>query len=122
MPTYEPHQNLKWKYINSSGQLIIISDISVQLGLNELVTVSASSVSKGACTITLTVISGVNNTPVTQEVYYTNIGANLNNESAVRTKISALQMVNVTAIVMKDSAPKGDVSNITSTGSTVVII
>jgi hypothetical protein len=121
MAIYDPTQNLSWKYKNSSGELFIVDLVDVQLGTNEKVNVTKTNVSKRACTVTLTVVSGLNNIPATSEPYYTNIGAGLNTEANVRARINTLQMVNVTVEVKKNNVLVSGSTDPTTAGTGIII-
>ena len=121
MALYDPNQTLTWKYENSTGKLYIVDSISLQLVASEKVNASKTDVNKGASTVTLTVVSGLNNIPVVQEPYYTNIGTGLNTVANVRARIATLQMVNVTTNVVKNSAVVGTNTSTTNTNTGIVI-
>lgn len=121
MATYQPTLTLSWKYENNSGKLYIVAKINVDILPTEKVTATKTDVANRASAVTVNVATSGVNVPVTQEPYYTNIGAGLNTEANVRPRIAAQPNVNVTTKVMKGGAEVGSNNTSTSAGNQLII-
>lgn len=111
MALYQPQQNLTWKYIINTGQLYIVSNISLELEAGERVNHSVTLALNNTFLVSLNVVSGTNNSPLVIDISYTTITSGLTDVDQVRQLIAGLASATVQATVYKNGMIMGVVEN-----------
>lgn len=119
---YQPLLGLSWHYTNSTGALKIIATIRIELQANEAMSAAVSSIFRETALITINIISGTNNSPMTRDIPYTNIGSGLANETTVRAVIAQLPAITVRTTVYKEEMRTNENIGTTSSNSDIVIV
>jgi hypothetical protein len=120
MPTYQPSQILTWKYSTGTGQLSIVSTITISLQPGEYVTASSTAPSNGSASITLTVTNVSSLFPPVVIPYAVHPG--LTTKTQVRAFIQTLNPVNVKAKCYKNSILVGENESACTTGAEIELI
>jgi len=119
---YQPLLGLSWHYTNSTGALKIIATIRIELDANEALSVAVSSIVRETALITINIISGTNNSPMTRDIPYTNIGSGLANETTVRSVIAQLPAITVRMTVSEGGTLRNEHIGTTSSNSELTIV
>jgi hypothetical protein len=120
MPNYQPIQNLTWKYSTGTGQLSVVSTITISLAPGEFVTGSASPISGGVSNITLTVTNVSSLFPPIVIPYV--VQAGYTTKEQVRAYIKSLNPVTVIATCYKNGQKVGENSTGSQTNSEIDIV
>lgn len=121
MALYQPSQRLTWLYSSSTGQLSIVSELSVDLATNELVYNTVSSLRNDVAVITMTVNS-LQASPMVITIPVEVIDTGLTNKDEVRGIIKTLPVFTVIATCYKNNLEVGEVINSTSASSEIEIV
>ena len=119
MALYQPQQNLTWKYIINTGQLYIVSNISLELGTGEHVNPTVTSALNNTFLVSLNVVSGINNSPLVIDISYTTITSGLTDVDQVRQIIAGLPQATVQATVYKNGLIMGGTNDKSTSQSTI---
>jgi hypothetical protein len=122
MALYQPQQDLTWKYIKNTGQLIIVATIRVDLGSGEHLNHSFISAINNTFLVSLNVVSGINNTPVEIDIPYANITSGLSDTELVRQIIATIASATIQTTVYKSGAIQGSVVGATNTTAGITIV
>ena len=118
-------QGLTWKYISSSGKLIVKIKTFVDLGTGESCSENSIALnSLDECKVILE-LGGSGNSPVIQEfeTYYSiESGRNIDQMSDIRADIERLKPIKVTTtLIDNNNSIVGEVTNLTSSNSEIEI-
>jgi hypothetical protein len=116
MALYQPSQRLTWRYIASTGQLSIVSDLSINLATGESVSATASAIRNEISVITM--IVGSASSSLILLIPYEVIASGLNSLQ-VRGILKTLDPITVIATCYKNNNEVGEVVTSTTAGSDV---
>jgi hypothetical protein len=116
MALYQPSQRLTWRYVASSGQLSIVSEITISLAPGESVFANASAIRNDISVITLNVGSAASS--LIQDIPVEVLSPGLN-VLQVKGILKTLDPVTVIATCYKNNNEVGEVITTTSAGSEV---
>jgi hypothetical protein len=120
MSNYQPSQTLSWRYSAGTGQLSIVSKITVEVGANEYISLSVSSIRSDTVIITMT-LGPAPSSSLTVYISLEMIGAGLNKDQ-VRGIIRTIVAKTVITTFYKDNKIEGEVINSTSQNSEIEMI
>lgn len=119
MALYQPSQRLTWRYVANSGQLSIVSEITISLAAGESVLANASAIRSNTSVITLNVGLAASALIQVIPVEVLDTGLNILHVKGILKTLHAVQVI---ATCYKNNYEVGEVVTTTSAGSDVEML